>query len=140
MKIVLLRSNPVSPDSRVEKEAFSLVNAGFKVTIVGLDRASSYSWKRSSIKIGDKEIPILRIGIKSSFGGGIKNLLPMLKFNNKLFKWLKAHRKEYDCIHACDLDTGYTAFKIYISVSVVCSFNFIKLIIHTISKTASFRK
>lgn len=112
MKIIILRSNPVSPDSRVEKEAYSLINSGFDVSIIGLDRSKSYEWKRESISIGEKSVDIFRIGIPSSFGGGIKNLIPMIKFNRKLYKWLKKNRNKFDCIHGCDLDTGYTAMKI----------------------------
>lgn len=37
-KIVIVRSNPVDPDSRVEKEANSLVKAGYDVSLLVWDR------------------------------------------------------------------------------------------------------
>lgn len=37
-KIIFLRSNPVNPDSRVEKEASTLIQNGFEVEVIGWDR------------------------------------------------------------------------------------------------------
>lgn len=52
---------------------------------------------------------IIRKGLKASFGDGIKNIIPFLKFQLFLFFWLIKHRKEYTIIHACDFDTAFTA-------------------------------
>lgn len=37
-RVCILRSNPVRPDSRVEKEAWSLAKAGYDVHILAWDR------------------------------------------------------------------------------------------------------
>ena len=39
-RVVMLRSNPVNPDSRVEKEVLALSKAGFDVQILAWDRCS----------------------------------------------------------------------------------------------------
>lgn len=107
MRILIVRSNSVSPDSRVEKEAMSLLKAGFSVIVLGLDRSRNHNWNQDVLALGDERVPVYRIGIRSSFGGGFRNLIPMLKFSLELKKWLKKNRHLYDCVHACDLDTGY---------------------------------
>ncbi|GFR36000.1 hypothetical protein TCEA9_18120 [Thermobrachium celere] len=38
-----------------------------------------------------------------------KNIIPLIKFQIKLFQWLYLNRKEFDVIHACDFDTALIA-------------------------------
>ena len=111
-RVVLLRSTPVAPDPPVEKSADALLRAGYEVTIIGWDRdgAECDKSKRLCLEHGTPEI--IRLGIPSFFAGGLKNLMPMAKFQMRLYGWLKAHRNEYDIIHAFDLDTGLTAERI----------------------------
>ncbi|WP_196596234.1 glycosyltransferase family 4 protein [Pectinatus frisingensis] len=111
MKTVVLRSNPILPDPRVEKECYVLIKNGIDVEILSWDRAKKYKIKRESITIDHIEIPINRIGIVGVFGGGIKrNLLPLVIFQIKMAIWLILHKKEYNIIHACDFDTALTGF------------------------------
>ena len=35
--ILFIRSNPVNPDSRVEKEVYTLLKAGYNVEILGIE-------------------------------------------------------------------------------------------------------
>lgn len=111
MNILFLRSNPVDPDSRVEKEVASLVNAGHNVFIFGLDRSHDYKLKKEKKKIGNKYIDIYRVGHLSEYGAGKKNLVALIKFQKSIFKFIMKNKNEIDIIHACDLDTGFvTAF------------------------------
>lgn len=113
MKILIIRSNPVDPDSRVEKEANSLIKHGHQVEILGWDRNGNYFIKESYLNLQNGKVKILRLGIPAVFGGGIKkNLFPLLKFQLRLYKWLSKNIINYDAIHACDFDTAYTAHKI----------------------------
>ena len=109
--VVLLRSNPVNPDSRVEKEANSLIKAGYKVHILAWDRDNKYSEQESSLHLKNGSVKITRFGIKATFGEGFKNLNAFLLFQYKIFKWLITNRDEYRIIHACDFDTAFTARK-----------------------------
>lgn len=111
MKIVMLRSNPISPDPRVEKEANSLLKGNFKVTLVAWDRNECYSIKKDILKLSNGNSEIVKFGIPSVFGDGFKkNLIPLLKFQVCLIKWLIRNRNEYDVIHACDFDTVIPAY------------------------------
>lgn len=107
--IVFLRSNPVNPDSRVEKEANSLAKAGYNVTILAWDRDSNYRVNKEELKLNESTATIYRRGLKASFGEGIKNIIPFIRFQLFLFFWLTNNKKKYDIIHACDFDTCFTA-------------------------------
>ncbi len=97
MKILFIRSNPVSPDPRVEKEALALGMMGNKVDVL--------AWDRDNInaKFEQRDYYVVhRFGLKADYGN------PLLIF--KLFIWwiyefFYLIRAKYDIIHACDLDT-----------------------------------
>lgn len=108
---MFLRSNPVSPDSRVEKEVNALIKAGHHITILAWDREVNYKIEKSFLHLPDGKCKIIRRGIKATFGGGIKkNLIGLVKFQLFLFEQLTHYRKHYDLIHACDFDTALTAY------------------------------
>lgn len=96
MKVIMLRSNPIDPDVRIEKEAKTLVNAGYDVLLLG--------WKRfgDAPKIERRSGYIIR---------RIKFLAPLeIKVIFYLpFWWILALnyllREEWDIAHAADLDT-----------------------------------
>ena len=94
-KVCILRSNPVRPDSRVEKEAWSLKKAGYDVHILAWDRDTETKETNDVIKVGDLEIPITRLGFKASYGEGFKNLKAYLSFQFHMRKWLKKKQFSY---------------------------------------------
>ncbi|MDO5157074.1 MAG: glycosyltransferase family 4 protein [Eubacteriales bacterium] len=109
-RVILLRSTPVNPDPPVEKMAATLVENGYKVTIVGWDREENYRMNKEVIGDTDHQITFVRLGIKACYGGGIKkNLLPIIRFQCRLYNWLAKNKEEYDIIHAFDFDTGLVA-------------------------------
>lgn len=112
MNIIFIRSNPITPDSRVEKEVNSLLKMkDLNIQLLGWDRTDDYNLKRESKKIGLNSVPLNLLGIKASFGGGFKkNLIPLLKFQIKGFKFLIKNRNEIDIVHACDFDTALFSF------------------------------
>lgn len=111
MKAIIIRSNPILPDPRVEKECYALKNNGIDVEVLAWDRSANYYKKNESLVIKGIDIPVQRFGIKGIFGGGIKaNFIPLLKFQFRFLKWLIYHRKEYNVIHACDFDTALMSF------------------------------
>lgn len=112
-RIIFLRSNPVDPDSRVEKEVNSLIKAGYNVKILAWDRNELYEVREDILNLPSGNVKIYRFGIPAKFGGGIKkNLLPLIKFQLRLSKWLSKFKDQYDIIHACDFDTAFTARKV----------------------------
>ena len=99
-RIVICRSNPVDPDPRVEKTARALVQAGYEVTIV--------AWNRSGKTFEQPELPnvvLNRLRIPGKYGTGTQNLVPLLRWQWSLLRWLWQHRGAYRAIHACDFDT-----------------------------------
>lgn len=108
----MLRSNPIRPDSRVEKEAACLVENGFKVIIISWDRDNNYREQHGSISSFGFDIPIIWLGYKAQFGAGMESLKPFLQFQSALYRWLKNNLDQYDIIHACDYDTAFVAFLI----------------------------
>lgn len=78
--VCIIRSNPVNPDSRVEKEAWTLLDLGYDVHVLAWDRSKNSSIENTVLRIMGKEIPIVRLCYKASFGEGMKNIVPYLKF------------------------------------------------------------
>lgn len=105
-----MRSNPVNPDSRVEKEASALARAGYEVKILAWDRNEKYKINNSYFNFNSKKVEIIRFGIPATFGGGFKNLKSFTLFQVRLFFWLIKNKKHYDAVHACDFDTAYSAY------------------------------
>ena len=104
-KICIIRSNPVRPDSRVEKEAWSLAKAGYDVHILAWDRDTNVHETEDIVKVAELNISITRLGHKASFGEGFKNLRAYLEFQFHMRKWLSKHW--FDAVHACDFDTAF---------------------------------
>ncbi len=112
-RVVLMRSNPVSPDPPVEKAADTLIANGYDVSVIGWDRGSDIAENNEILTLEHGTVKIVRLGIPAVFDGGIKkNLVPLAKFQNRLYRWLKKHKDEYDIIHSFDFDTGFIANKI----------------------------
>ncbi len=98
--VLFLRSNPVAPDPRVEKEAQALADAGYQVGVVAWDRKGEFP------RVEEKAFGrVERLPIKGAFGSGLANLLPLVRFNLALLWHLVRRRSAYDAVHACDFDT-----------------------------------
>lgn len=104
MNIIYLRSNPVNPDPRVEKEVYSLVSAGHGVSILCWDRTGQLAVE-SEITIRDIAVSITRWSKVASFGSGLRNIGKVLLFQTFLIRMLIFRRKSFDVVHAADFDT-----------------------------------
>jgi len=99
-RILFLRSNPIDPDPRVEKESRTLVEAGYQVQILGWDRSAELP------PIEDKDgVRITRLAIKAAYAKGLMNLKALMRWEFGLLRWLIRNRRNYQIIHACDFDT-----------------------------------
>ena len=109
-KVLFIRSNPVCPDSRVEKEAAALVEGGYEVNILAWDRETDYSIRLEKIEVESHTISIYRVGIPARFHAGFKNnLIPLTRFQLAIISFLFHKGNEYDIVHACDFDTAFSA-------------------------------
>lgn len=109
--VLIIRTNKVEPDPRVEKEANALCNTDWlDVSVLAWDRDAKYHCRKEKLVLKNRTIPIIRFGIPAQWGNGMKsNLIPAIKYEVKLFFWLLRNIRKYDCIHACDLMTGLPA-------------------------------
>lgn len=105
-RIVICRSNPVEPDSRVEKIANSLMLHGYAVTIVAWDRNDQYFIRKDRKKLADVEVNRVSFGAKAEYGAGMKSLPAFISFQLRLFFWLIVNAGNYDIGHFCDFDTA----------------------------------
>jgi glycosyltransferase involved in cell wall biosynthesis len=99
-RVLVLRSNPIAPDPRVEKIARALQRSGYSVTALGWDRSAQMAEKETV-----DGFTIIRMPIHADFGSGLANLPNLLRWQWRLFTWLTKHHTEFDLIHACDFDT-----------------------------------
>jgi len=98
--VVFLRSTPIAPEPRIEKDAIALLNAGYRVIVVGRDETLSFPplEQRNGIEIH-------RLRVKRANMRGLANIWNVARWNVALTKWLLQHASDYEVIHACDFDT-----------------------------------
>jgi glycosyltransferase involved in cell wall biosynthesis len=99
-RVLIIRSNSVAPDPRVEKIARSLTRASYPLTVLGWDRTGQLEREDTS-----QGFRILRLPIRAGYGKGLENFPQLLRWQWGLSAWLASHHREYDILHACDFDT-----------------------------------
>ena len=106
-KILFLRTNYGKPDSRCEKEIYSL-GKKYTVELFGWNREEKFDGiRRSKIPINAKLFIFRHVGIHAPTGEGFKKIfLPLLRFWIKEWIFLLRNQKNYDYIHACDFDAA----------------------------------
>lgn len=109
-RICIIRSNPIKPDSRVEKEAWTLTKLGYDIHILAWDRDSNHKEEKGNVVVNGVSIPITRLGYKATFGEGFKNIIPFLQFQCHMRQWLR--KNNFDVVHACDFDTAFSSIGI----------------------------
>lgn len=97
-KILMTLSNPYKPDNRVEKEAKSLIDAGYSVTILAWDRECKYPANQEYDRI-----KVHRIQVQSLYKSGLSNIFKILLFYFHAFKYI--NKKKFHIVHCHDLDT-----------------------------------
>ncbi len=107
-RVCILRSNPVNPDSRVEKEAEAFKEAGYDVHILCWDRESSHRPYKEYIHNG--QIPVTRIGYQAGYAQGRKSAPAWIKFQISMVRWILKKGRRFDVIHACDIDTALFSY------------------------------
>lgn len=98
--IVMLLSNSFRPDPRVLKEAVSLADLGYVVTVVCWDRANEMPGEEAP----HPAVHIIRIQhIPSTYGVGARQILRIPLFWQAIQPWLD--RLNPDLVHCHDFDT-----------------------------------
>ena len=96
--IAMLLSNPFPPDLRVLKEARSLTQAGYKVTIVCWDRKGKFAAQERI-----EGFDVHRLAIRSNYSAGSRQMFYLPRFWQAALKELRILKP--DIIHCHDLDT-----------------------------------
>ena len=99
----MLLSNAFRPDPRVHKEARSLVQAGYRVTIICWDRQGELAAHETI-----DGIEIRRLAIRSNYGVGGRQVFYLPRFWRQALQELR--RLQPDIIHCHDLDTAPAGF------------------------------
>jgi len=95
----MLVPNGLNPDPRVCQEAKSLASHGYRVTIIGWDRTGELA-PEEELAPG---VHVRRIGVKSSYGLGNRQLLLLPLFWLGAFRL--AWRLQFDTVHCHDFPT-----------------------------------
>lgn len=107
LAILFIRTTNLEYDSRLQKSVQAASKIRGNCIVLGWDRDAEQ--KTFEKKDDEKSLKILNFSCSAKFGGGIKSLFKFLKFNFWIAKQMFILRKEYDTVHACDLDTGLMA-------------------------------
>jgi len=104
--VVMFLSNAYAPDVRVQREAESLVEAGYRVSVICWDRRSTFAPYETV-----SGIDVIRVcDVKSAYGLGWKQLVHFPRF------WRKACQlaitQAPDVVHCHDLDTLYVGWRL----------------------------
>ncbi len=97
--VVMLLSNALRSDPRVEKESAALIGAGYDVTVVAWNRGGDLPAEESR---GD--LRIVRVGPRAAHGGGLKNIPAYREFYANAVR--VAAGLSPDVVHCHDLDTA----------------------------------
>lgn len=99
-KVVMLLSNPFRPDPRVFKEAQSLANSGYELTILAWDRTKKYPAVEQILP----NLQVIRIQeVQSDFGLGTRQIAPLIRFWQATLPLLNLLNPAI--IHCHDFDT-----------------------------------
>ncbi len=101
----MLLTNPFKPDPRVYKEAKTLIELGFDVTVIAWDREGGHP----SHEVVDG-IEVYRVPLKSKYASFVDFLLKLPLFYLKAFLHVVNDRTGLYAIHANDFDTAPLAF------------------------------
>lgn len=95
----MLLSNAFRPDPRVLKEARSLAEAGYEVTVIAWDREGKYPAEEDTSSFTVQRVQ----DVRSSYGAGIRQALRLPRF--WLHAWRRLNRLRPDVVHCHDFDT-----------------------------------
>ncbi|WP_232460710.1 glycosyltransferase family 4 protein [Thermococcus barossii] len=104
-KVFMLLTNPFKPDPRVYKEAKTLIELGFDVTVIAWDREGGYPSHEVI-----EGIEVYRVPLKSKYASFADFFLKLPLFYLKAFLYVVNNRTGFYAIHANDFDTAPLAF------------------------------
>lgn len=106
--IAYIHNVELEVDNRAQKEIVTLKRAGANVLVCAWDKNKNEDNKLYDIRLRKMNITVENICVKVTKSEGLfTNIIPLIKYQIKLFKWLRRHTNEYEYIHAVDLDVAF---------------------------------
>lgn len=114
MKICIIRNSEGPMNAQLIRIGTALSKTDNDFFFVTRNRDANGEEKviKKTLNIAGKNYINYEIQLPAMIGGGVKNIVPLMKYNEILYKWLKDNRDKYDAIHAVDYDAGSIALKI----------------------------
>jgi glycosyltransferase involved in cell wall biosynthesis len=133
-KILMFLSNGFNPDPRVYKEAKSLIDNGFEVSLICWDRDCNLKLRENIDGIN-----IYRIRTSKIISGNFKSMLfNIFKFHKKAFNLAK--KLNFDAVHCHDFDTVMIGYKLKKNFKVPLVYDIHDLYESNFEKNKLFKK
>ena len=105
--VAFVRASNIYDDSRASKEISALIEAGYKVVILGWNRDGNAKEKTQAL-FENANVGIRFYECSAKNGIGLRNISKLLRFILWVKKNLEISNPDY--VHACDLDAGLGSF------------------------------
>lgn len=114
MKICIIRNSEGPMNAQLIRIGAALSKTDNDFFFVTRNRDANGEEKviKKTLNIAGQNYINYEIQLPAMIGGGVKNIVPLMKYNEILYKWLKDNQDKYDAIHAVDYDAGSIALKI----------------------------
>lgn len=114
MRICIIRNSEGPMNAQLMRIGTALNKTDHEYFFVTRNRDASDEGKviEKILTIDGRDIPNYEIQLPAMIGGGVKNIVPLIKYRNILTKWLKDNQMKYDAIHAVDYDAASVSMKI----------------------------
>lgn len=114
MRICIIRNSEGPMNAQLIRIGTALSKTDHEFFFVTRNRDASNEDKviQEKLNIAGENIPNYEIQLPAMIGGGIKNIVPLMKYNKILYNWLENNRDKYDAVHAIDYDVASVAIKI----------------------------
>ena len=114
MRICIIRNSEGPMNAQLIRIGTALSKTDHEFFFVTRNRDASNEDKviQKNLNIAGKNVPNYEIQLPAMIGGGIKNIVPLMKYNKILYNWLENNRDKYDAVHAIDYDVASVAMKI----------------------------
>lgn len=114
MRICIIRNSEGPMNAQLIRIGTALSKTDHEFFFVTRNRDASGEERviEKTMTIDGRSIPNYEIQLPAMIGGGVKNIVPLMKYRKILSKWLQDNQEKYDAIHAVDYDTGAIAMKV----------------------------
>ncbi|RST59498.1 glycosyltransferase [Siminovitchia terrae] len=107
--ICIIRNASFSQNAMMHRIVTALVDISNLIVVSRERDRLNKQYECKKVNFQNNTIENYSLNIRSDYGKGINNLIPLLLYQFQLFKVLYKTRKKFDVIHAIDFDSGLVA-------------------------------